>query len=78
MYSPDLPNIGDIITFSGVWHSSLSNTEDGLFPNGVVTSIVRYDSISVGKSDKEFMGTLAYPITINNVYVENSKVFIVQ
>ena len=78
MYSPDLPNVGDIITFCGVWHSSLSDTKDGAFPNGVVTSIVKYDSIAIGKKDKDFIGTLAYPITINNAYVENSRVFIVQ
>ena len=78
MHDKSLPRVGDIITFTGLWHITLSMEKDGLFPNGIVTSIARYDSISAGKEDELFMGTLAYPITVNNAYVENSRVYTVQ
>jgi len=73
-----LPNIGDIITFSGMWHASLSVNEDGLFPHGVVTAIVRYDMIIDTDHDHEFWGTLAYPITINDIFIDDSKIYVVR
>lgn len=73
-----MPNVGDIITFTQMWHSSLSMNNDGLFPNGIVTSIVKYDDISDNIDDKSFMGTLAYPIAVTNVYLNNSSVYIVR
>ena len=77
MYDNSLPKVGDIITFSGLWHVSLSRNDDGVFPNGLITSIMKYNEMS-GSSDEEFMGTLAYPISINNMYVQNSSVYVVQ
>jgi len=73
-----LPKIGDIITFTQMWHSSLSIKESGLFPNGVVTSIVKYDTIADSNNDKTLMGTLAYPIAITNAYLDDSLVYIVR
>ena len=72
-----LPNVGDIITFSGMWHASLNLDKAGQFPNGIVTAIVPYDVMSEISSDSEFWGTLAYPITINSIYLEGSVVFVV-
>ena len=77
MYDNSLPKVGDIITFSGLWHVSLSRNQDGKFPNGLITNVIKYDDISAGK-EEDFMGTLAYPISINNVYIQNSRVFTVQ
>ena len=78
MDSSYLPNIGDIITFSGMWHDSLSLDSEGVFPNGIVTSIVRYNNIMNSTNSSEFMGTLAYPITISNIHVESSIIYVVQ
>ena len=61
-----------------MWHSSLSVEENGLFPNGVVTSIVKYDEIADDNNDKTLMGTLAYPIAITNAYLDDSLVYIVR
>tara|TARA_B100000287_G_scaffold53026_1_gene46683 strand:+ start:4267 stop:4596 length:330 start_codon:yes stop_codon:yes gene_type:complete len=72
-----LPNVGDIITFSGMWHASLNVDKDGRFPNGIVTAIVPYDAMESFTSDSDFWGTLAYPLTINNVYIDSSVIFIV-
>ena len=72
-----LPNVGDIITFSGMWHASLNVDNDGQFPNGIVTAILPYDAMENFTSDSEFWGTLAYPLTINNIYIENSTVYVV-
>ena len=38
---------------------------------------MKYNEMSAN-SDDDFMGTLAYPITINNIYIQNSCVFAVQ
>lgn len=73
-----LPNVGDIITFSGMWHASLNVNNDEQFPNGVVTAILPYDAVESLTSDSEFWGTLAYPLTINSIYIENSTVYVVR
>lgn len=71
-----LPNIGDIITFAPVWQLTIK-CDNNKYPCGIITSITTYDTVASEYKD-DLMGTLAYPLTIDQSFFDKTRVYVVQ
>lgn len=72
----ELPNIGDLITFTNVWDRVFSS--DRKYPYGIVTSIEEYDKLLVIEGKENLVGTLAFPLRDEDAILRSGKVFTVR
>ena len=68
-----LPEIGDLVTFTGVW--DIIMFEDKKYPYGLVTDIFEYDSLVLIEGKASLIGTLAFPMIGESDNRENFKVY---
>jgi len=72
----ELPNVGDLITFTKVWDRVFPNVNK--YPYGLVTAIEDYDQLLIIEGKEELIGTLAFPLRSKDAILKNGKVFTVR
>ena len=84
MINLSLPKVGDVITFNTVWQLQIEvrNTgiDDNNFPCGVITSKKKYGELQheCSASSLTLYGTLAYPLSMGQTFIDDQIVFIVR
>jgi len=71
----ELPNIGDLVTFTKVWDKVFPEQR---YPYGLVTDVKDYDQLLIIEGKEELIGTLAFPLRDHDALIKTGKVYVVR